>query len=163
MNLIVACDKNYGIGIDNSLPNWKIDGDLKRFRELTTGDGNNIVIMGRNTFESLPNGPLKNRLNIVISRKYSEIEFAKQIQSSIKCFKSLEDAFKFSIDYTKDSGEIWVIGGSQIYEESVKLKLINKFFITKLKDEYKCDTFLGPLTIDYINNNSDNIVQFEVY
>ena len=157
MNLIVACDKNYGIGINNKLPDWKIDGDLKRFRELTTGNGNNVVIMGRNTYESLPNGPLKNRLNIIVSRKYTEIEFAKQIQSSIKCFTNLEDAYKFSVDYTKDNGEIWVIGGSQIYEESVKLNLVKEIFVTKLDEVYDCDTFLGPLTIDRINLDNNFI------
>ena len=52
MNLIVACDSNYGIGIDNRLPDWKIEGDLKRFKKLTVGHGNNVVIMGKNTFLS---------------------------------------------------------------------------------------------------------------
>ena len=61
MNFIVACDVRYGIGIENRLPDWTIEGDLKRFKELTTGEGNNVVIMGKNTFLSLPNGPLKNR------------------------------------------------------------------------------------------------------
>ena len=64
MNLIVACDKNYGIGYNNKLPDWKIKDDLKKFKTLTT---DSIVIMGRKTFESLPNGPLKNRINIIIS------------------------------------------------------------------------------------------------
>ncbi len=67
MNVIFACDKNYGIGIDNKLPPWKIKGDLARFSKLTIGDGNNVVIMGKNTYLSLPNQYLKNRQNVVVS------------------------------------------------------------------------------------------------
>ena len=62
--MILAITKNGIIGIDNKIP-WYIKADLQRFRELTS---NHIVIMGRKTFESLPNGPLKNRINIVITR-----------------------------------------------------------------------------------------------
>ena len=63
--LIVAMNIDSCIGNSKSIP-WYLPEDLKHFRELTE---NNIVIMGRNTFESLPNGPLKNRLNIVISTR----------------------------------------------------------------------------------------------
>ena len=61
--MVVAVDTNGCIGKANSIP-WHLPEDLKHFKELTL---NQIVIMGRRTFESLPNGPLKNRLNIVIS------------------------------------------------------------------------------------------------
>ena len=62
MNLILACDPNGGIGYKNALP-WKnINGDLARFKKLTT---NQIVVMGRLTYESLPIKPLPNRLNSV--------------------------------------------------------------------------------------------------
>ena len=62
--LIVAMSKNGVIGNNNKLP-WYIPEDLVNFSELTKG---HIIIMGRKTFESLPNGPLKNRLNVVLSR-----------------------------------------------------------------------------------------------
>ena len=64
MNLIVAVDKNWGIGYQNKLLN-SIPEDMKYFRETTTGK---VVVMGRKTLESFPNGlPLKNRTNIVIT------------------------------------------------------------------------------------------------
>ncbi len=64
MNLIVAVDKNWAIGKNNRMM-WSIPADMKFFRETTSG---NIVIMGRKTLESFPQGqPLKNRVNIVIS------------------------------------------------------------------------------------------------
>ena len=59
MNLIFACDEKYGIGINNRLPDWKLRGDLSKFSKLTTGKGNNVVIMGKNTYISLPNNYLK--------------------------------------------------------------------------------------------------------
>ena len=66
MKLIVAVDKNWAIGKNNKLM-WSIPADMKFFRETTQG---NVVIMGRKTLESFPQGqPLKNRVNIVISRK----------------------------------------------------------------------------------------------
>jgi len=63
--LIVACTKDGIIGYNNKIP-WHIPEDLKYFRNTTL---NSIVIMGRKTFESLPNGYLKNRINIVITNK----------------------------------------------------------------------------------------------
>ena len=65
-NIIVACSKNRGIGYENSLP-WKISSDLKKFRDLTIGNGNNAVIMGKNTWTSLPIKYLKSRDNLILS------------------------------------------------------------------------------------------------
>ena len=64
MNLIVAHDELGGIGKDNKIP-WRCPEDLINFRKLTTGSGNNSVIMGRKTWESLNNKKLANRKNIV--------------------------------------------------------------------------------------------------
>ena len=80
LNLIVAyCDKN-GIGCNNDIP-WKIVDDLKHFKTITTTHGktNNIVIMGRNTWESIPYNyrPLSNRYNFVLSSKVNFIDSHK--------------------------------------------------------------------------------------
>ena len=65
VNLIVAVDKNtHGIGKNGRIP-WNNKDDMKWFKNVTTGDGNNSVIMGRNTYESIGK-PLPNRINIVI-------------------------------------------------------------------------------------------------
>ena len=90
MNIILACDSKYGIGKNNQLPNWNVKGDLKRFKILTTGDGNNVVIMGRKTYESLPFFPLKGRHNVVISRT---------LQSSFTCpnvASNLDEAYSLA-------------------------------------------------------------------
>ena len=68
LNLIVAVSKNYGIGKDNSMP-WYIKSELKYFKDITSNPSfNNIVLMGRKTWDSLPRKPLPNRINVVISR-----------------------------------------------------------------------------------------------
>ena len=70
MNLIVAHCKNRGIGFKNQLP-WKLTLDMHRFKKLTIGNKNNAVIMGRNTWESLPLKfrPLPKRTNIILTTK----------------------------------------------------------------------------------------------
>ena len=66
MKLIIACDPKGGIGFDGKLPWSKIEGDLPRFKALTTGK---VVLMGRNTYDSLPKKPLPNRINWVKSSR----------------------------------------------------------------------------------------------
>ncbi|HEY9786666.1 MAG TPA: dihydrofolate reductase, partial [Candidatus Obscuribacterales bacterium] len=73
-DLVVACDLRGGIGKDNQLP-WRLPGDMKRFREVTTntdrGDATNAIIVGRKTWESIPekNRPLPDRINVVLTRQ----------------------------------------------------------------------------------------------
>ena len=81
LSIIVAINKNRGIGFENKLLYW-LPNDLKRFKALTTG---HTIIMGRKTFESLPKGALPNRRNIVLSRSCHDFPGAE-------CFHSLQDA-----------------------------------------------------------------------
>ena len=70
-SMIVAHDSNYGIGYDNKIQ-WDVPEDMEHFSNITQGGtgNNNAVIMGRKTWESIPLKfkPLKNRLNVVLSR-----------------------------------------------------------------------------------------------
>ena len=70
--LIVAVDKNNGIGKNNKIP-WYFSEDLKYFAKMTKGGGNNAIIMGRKTYESIGNYPLPKRTNIIISSSYKNI------------------------------------------------------------------------------------------
>lgn len=71
VNLIVAYDiNNLGIGKDGQIP-WKNKTDMKWFKDVTIGNGNNAVVMGRKTWESLGKKPLKDRLNIIVSKSIS--------------------------------------------------------------------------------------------
>ncbi len=83
ISIIVAIAENRSIGKDNKLL-WHISEDLKRFKQLTTG---HTLIMGRNTFLSLPKGPLKNRRHIVISdvadESFEGCEMARSIENAV--------------------------------------------------------------------------------
>ena len=94
MKLIIACDPKGGIGYQNKLPWSKIEGDLPRFKELTT---NKNIVMGRTTWESLPKKPLPNRTNYVFSHTVQE----GAITLTDPCFIP-DDA--------------WVIGGAKVIE-----------------------------------------------
>ena len=71
INMIVACRSNNGIGFQNSIP-WFIKSDLKYFSKLTKGNGNNAIVMGRKTWDSLPLKPLPKRENIIITNSIIE-------------------------------------------------------------------------------------------
>ena len=99
MKLIVAADRNWAIGKNNKLM-WSIPADMKFFRETTQGK---VVIMGRKTLESFPQGqPLKNRVNIVITRNPSY-----KVKDAV-VVHSVEEAIEESRKY---DGDVFVIGG----------------------------------------------------
>ena len=104
--MIVAMDESGFIGKDGDLP-WRMSSDLKRFRDLTTGDGFNAVVMGRKTWDSLPDSyrPLPERTNIVLSRDSSlQIDGAEI---------ALYDGRAVEIGYSEGCDELWVIGGAE--------------------------------------------------
>ena len=98
--IIVATSPEGVIGKDNTIP-WHYSEDLKRFKRLTIGK---TVIMGRNTWESLPIKPLPRRRNIVITRSLLE---------GVECFRSIDEAVNTC------EGDIWFIGGAGIYREAM--------------------------------------------
>ena len=120
INIIVAYDKNLAIGKDNTLV-WRQSADLKRFKELTTG---NTVVMGRKTFESIGK-PLPNRRNIVITRQDIEIE-GVEIIKSIEEIKNIEE-------------DIFIIGGGEIYKSC--LIFADRIFATEIDCEIEADTW----------------------
>ena len=102
MNIIVNADKNWAIGKNNSLL-VRIPADMKYFRQMTEG---NIVVMGRKTLESFPQGrPLANRVNIVISHNPDY-----QVKDAI-VVHSVEEAMQ---ECKKHKGEVFVIGGERM-------------------------------------------------
>ena len=123
ISIIAAVSKNGMIGVDNKLP-WDLPKDLKRFKELTTG---NVVIMGRKTYESIGK-PLPNRINIVITRNK---DFSVP---GVLTAKSLQNAL------LKAGGEkeIFIIGGGEIYSQAISYS--NKRYITEVDMEVEGDT-----------------------
>jgi dihydrofolate reductase len=106
--MIVAMDEDGCIGRGNDLP-WRLPSDMARFKLLTEGDGYNAVIMGRKTWESLPDAfqPLPERVNIVMSR--DSVWSAKGAETALYAGRAIE------IAYAAGREECWVIGGAQIY------------------------------------------------
>jgi dihydrofolate reductase len=100
--ILVATSPEGIIGKNNTIP-WHYSEDLKRFKKLTVGK---TVIMGRNTWESLPIKPLPERRNIVIT---------SSVIKNVECFKSITEAVNTC------KGDIWFIGGAGIYEEAMNL------------------------------------------
>lgn len=129
-NIVVAYDKNRGIGAHNDLL-WQRDlpADLAHFKDLTTG---NAIIMGRKTYESIGR-PLPNRQNIVLSREPLGIP-------GVTVVSNLDDAYA-----AVDSGkEIYVIGGGQIY--ALALPTIDRIYATEVNADFpQADIFFPQL------------------
>lgn len=128
MNLIVAVDEKWGIGKNNDLL-ISIPEDMKFFRTLTK---NSIIIMGRKTLESFPNGkPLKNRENVVLTKS--------NIKEDVTIFDSIEDV----LNYVKNKENVFVVGGGSIYKQL--LPYCEKAYVTKIKKDFNADVFFPNL------------------
>tara|TARA_Y100000389_G_C17455648_1_gene517959 strand:+ start:220 stop:1608 length:1389 start_codon:yes stop_codon:yes gene_type:complete len=135
---IVACSKNFGIGLNNSIP-WNIKEDRSFFCETTT---NNVVIMGLKTFESLPNkSPLKNRINVVLSNKY---EIKKESEELYFC--NYDNLTYVLEDFSSDK-KIFVIGGEKIYK--LFENNYEEIFLTYIDKSYTCDVFFPKISNEY--------------
>ena len=143
-NIIVAYCKNHGIGYQNKLP-WKtIKKDMIKFKQLTIGDGNNAIIMGKNTFQST--GFLKHRHNLVLS---SSLNLSDTINSyQLQSFSNIQELLNYVKNQNYDN--VWIIGGQQIYDLFLNKNLISEIYVTYIDDLYKCDTFMPHISSEYI-------------
>ena len=129
ISIIVAIAEDNGIGINNKLL-WHISDDLKHFKQITSG---NIVIMGKNTYLSLPVRPLPKRKNIVITDVPDET-----FEGCIMAY-SIEEA----IDNMDEDQENFIIGGASIYRQF--FDIADKLYITKVFTQPKADTFFPEI------------------
>lgn len=114
IGLIVARSKNNVIGKNGEIP-WKIKGEQKQFRELTTG---NVVVMGRKSYEEIGH-PLPNRKNIIVSN--SKV-FSGQ---NLITVSSLQEAIAVS-----GEENIYIAGGYGLFKEA--LPIVDKMYITEI-------------------------------
>lgn len=124
--LIAAISQNYVIGNNGQIP-WRISEDMKRFKELTTGK---TVVMGRKTYESIGRA-LPKRKNIVVTK----IELQ---QEGIIVAHSIDDALE------QCSGETYIIGGQQIYEQTIERA--NKLEITHVYKTVEGDAYFPRIS-----------------
>jgi len=139
LNIIACCDKNMGIGIDNKLP-WKIASEMNLFKEKTIGNGNNCVIMGKNTYISIPEKyrPLCKRHNCIVSNTYQLTDN----DVDCKIIKNMNEDLFYLLNNT-DYDTYWIIGGSSIYYEVITnySYMINEIHISILEKNYNCNKF----------------------
>jgi dihydrofolate reductase len=201
VKLIVAMCKNNGIGFDNKIP-WHISEDMSYFSKKTSGKygvfmrnqnskekyieelntsqniKKNVVIMGRNTWDSLPKKykPLPYRFNIILSKNADkqpndpdkDITFSSSIDNAMNLYYQHTDkgekGEKGEKQYLFDFNDIWVIGGSSVYQEFINhahnntIK-ISKYYITYIDKHYDCDTYFPLLE----NMNAYYLTHFEKY
>lgn len=127
------------IGLDNQLL-WHLPKDLKYFKETTT---DHPIIMGRKTYESIGK-PLPNRTNIVISKRKDWFEEGILIVGSVK------EAIKFA---KKIDEEIFIIGGGNIYEQTIDL--CDKLQVTLVKTNLKADVFFPKINMKIWNKTEE--------
>ena len=156
LTIIAAASTNNVIGFNNKLI-WNIPNDLKRFKELTLGHS---VIMGRKTFESLPN-PLPKRRNIIVTKNkdYS--------RNGIEVTSNIEDA----IDLCKSDSQPFIIGGGEIYSQTIEI--VDKIELTRVYKEYQGDAFFPDIPLDkfelanelvnYLDDDSSTKYSFLTY
>ncbi len=130
--IIVAVAKNNVIGKDNKIP-WHISDDFKHFKELTL---NHPIIMGKNTYLSLPKRPLPERENIILT--FLDDSFN---DPGITIKHSLKDA----LEYTGNK-DVYIIGGASVYKQAIELA--TKLEITSIDKEYDGDTFFPEISLD---------------
>lgn len=142
--LIVAYSRNHVIGNLGHIP-WRIKGEQKRFKELTTG---NIVIMGRHSYEEIGK-PLPNRTTIVISKtqKY-------ECENCFTC-ESLAEALELS-----GEKDVYISGGAGLYNEAIKI--VDKMYITLVDIEIEGDTYFPKFDESLFSKEIDDVFDGDI-
>lgn len=133
VSIIAAVADNYAIGKSNKLP-WHLSADLKHFKALTTGSA---VLMGKRTFESLPNGPLPNRKNIVLSSMLSE-----GVREGYYEADSIDDA----LELCDKEENIFIIGGGSVYRQT--MDMADYMYITWVHADFVADAFFPNIDFE---------------
>ena len=138
--MILAMDLDGCIGKDDGLP-WRLRADMLRFKRLTIGEGNNAVLMGRTTWESLPEAyrPLDSRLNIVVTRNQEYTVEGVNITSSIEKGLALAEE--------NESEICWIIGGANVYEQC--RELVDEIHVTMVETNDSGEIRVGLFTEDH--------------
>ena len=142
-SIVVAMDEVNGIGLQGRLP-WHLPADLKHFKDITTktsGPGQkNAVIMGRKTWESLPEKfrPLPGRVNVVLSSQ------SLKLPDGVLVFNSLDQALK-GLEREKGINEVFVIGGAQVYAQAILHPECARIYATRIQAKFSCDAFFPAI------------------
>lgn len=130
VSLIVAVDEQGGIGKQNTIP-WYYSNDLKYFKQLTL---NNTIIMGRNTWDSLPIKPLHNRKHIVLSSK--DLGLGDYDDDNVIVYNKFYDVVEYILN-NKHKEKIFIVGGARMYTDLIDL--CDTLYITRIPGVHDCD------------------------
>ena len=151
MKAILSADRNWGIGYQNKLL-VSIPSDMRFFREMTEGK---VIVMGRKTLESFPNGlPLKKRINVVLTHDRSY-----QVKDAV----IVHDKEELLEELKKYQEDIFVVGGGSVYE--LLLPYCDTAYVTRIDMEYQADTFFPDLDQDpewELTEESDEQTCFDI-
>lgn len=130
ITIIAAIAENNALGKDNDLI-WHLPADLKRFKKVTSG---HHILMGRNTYESIGK-PLPNRTTVIITRN--------QNYKAEGCI--VVDSIEKAIEVAKDDEHVYIIGGAQIYKQTIASDLVDQLDITKVHHNFEADVFFPEI------------------
>lgn len=143
--LIVATDEHMGIGKDGKMP-WNLKNEMKHFTETTTkvddSTKQNVVIMGRGTWESIPENhrPLKDRINVILTMNPDyKAEGAKVMHSLDNALGSADSSIE----------KIFIIGGGYVFKEFINDERLDGIFLTRINGDFECDTFFPEIPEDF--------------
>ena len=153
ISIIAAASKDMVIGKNNDLP-WHLPTDLKKFKKITE---DSFVIMGRKCWESIPEKfrPLPKRDNIIISRDpdYEAVgaTVINDLETIIRVFKN-----------DGEVGEVFIIGGAQIYKEA--FKHADKLYLTQIFNDVEGDTYLEGLDFNewVLTETSEHLIENDI-
>ena len=144
--IIVANCIERGIGYKGQLP-WNLSKDMHRFKQLTIGEGNNAIIMGRTTWESISKRPLPARENLILSKVLQGGHF----------FSSIVEIKNYCRE--KNYDDVWIIGGAKVYEQFINDDDVKNIYITKINKKFECDTYFPSLPPRFKLNNISDIYE----
>jgi len=161
---IAAIDEKNGIGIKNTLP-WNLKKDMAHFQETTLKtkdpEKKNMVIMGRPTWESIPekHRPLKGRINIVLSR---DLDYKAE---GAKVFNDLDKVFEYA-DKDEKVETIFIIGGASVYTTTINHSRITGLYLTRVHKVFDCDAFYPQIPkkfskIKKLKSEKENNIDFD--
>ncbi|KAK4983996.1 hypothetical protein LTR66_006815 [Elasticomyces elasticus] len=165
LTLIVAATLKNGIGKAGSLP-WRLKKEMAYFKRVTTriptqqgstDRAQNVVVMGRKTWESIPSKfrPLPDRTNLVVTR--SALHVKPEVDHAVAhTVTDPSDGIAGALEHLERRreagtvppvGHIFVIGGASIYEQALALRQTTRVLMTRIRNDFDCDTYF-PLDLD---------------
>lgn len=155
-SIIVAMDANRGIGKDGKL-SWQLPSDMRHFKEITISARpglHNAVIMGRKTWESIPERfrPLPQRLNVVLTQNH-EIVLPT---GCLRCSTFQEAWEKLGKD--KQVDQVFVIGGASVYKQAIGLSGCQRIYVTRLQEIFECDAFFPEIPQDFYKITEKSVI-----